>query len=98
MHRLGKRSDDRVPVQTSQTRAALRVDAAHINEDLVVPWVCLKDIAIREGVSRQTIVRRIEKEKKKDGASFSSPIRVYIVLCYRDLAVSSDKGIGTGSS
>jgi hypothetical protein len=37
MRRPGGRNDDRVPVQVSQTRAALRVNAAHIVEDLVVP-------------------------------------------------------------
>jgi predicted DNA-binding ribbon-helix-helix protein len=47
-------------------------------------WECLEDIARRDGIKRQDLLARIYKKHHKQ-RSFSSSVRVYIALYYRNL-------------
>jgi predicted DNA-binding ribbon-helix-helix protein len=48
-------------------------------------WVALNDVAKREKCTLYDLVSRIDR-RKKTGQSFSSAIRVFLMLYYRNAA------------
>ena len=52
-------------------------------------WEGLKEVAEREGCSVNALASRIYSQKKSDD-NFSSAIRVFLILYYRDAATEAD--------
>src|ERR1035438_4313878 len=51
-------------------------------------WESLKDVAEREGCSVSALASRIYRQKKSDD-NFSSAIRIFLMLYYRDAATEA---------
>jgi predicted DNA-binding ribbon-helix-helix protein len=58
-------------------------------------WAALKDVAEREGYTVHDIVNRIH-QRKKPGQSFTSAIRVFLMLYYRNAARRAEHSAETG--
>jgi predicted DNA-binding ribbon-helix-helix protein len=46
-------------------------------------WEALGDIADHHGITRQDLIRQIDRDRKR-GEGLTSAIRVYIVMFYRN--------------
>jgi predicted DNA-binding ribbon-helix-helix protein len=53
-------------------------------------WAALNDVAEREGYSVHDLASRIFYRRKKSGQSFTSAIRVYLMLYYRNAKQAED--------